>query len=129
MAPDENPPHGVLAALRSLWATGCALLRNRVELFGVELQEQKLRLLRLMILGAVGVFLANLGLVMLTITVIFLAGPEARPLVLVGLTLLYLAAATIVFLILRKEIRSAPLPFGDTISELRKDSECFKAGK
>jgi len=129
MAPGENPSPGVFETLRGLWATGCALMRNRVELFGVELQEQRLRLLRMMILGAAGVFLANLALVMLTITVIVLAGPEARPLVLVGLTLLYLTAATIVFLRLRKEVRSAPPPFNDTISELRKDSEWFSPRK
>lgn len=129
MAPDNPPPGGVLESLRRLCDTGLALLQNRVELFAVELAEQKARLLKVLMLTAVAVFLANLAAVLVAATIVVLAGEGARLAVLIGLSLLCVLAAGAAFLAVRKEIRSAPPPFQDTLSELQKDRDWLKPRK
>jgi uncharacterized membrane protein YqjE len=123
MAEDLPRPRGVLESLRSLSDSVLALLQNRLELFGVELQEQKERLIRVLILTAILAFLVNMAVIVLTITIVVLVGEKARGPVLIGLTLLYAAGATVAFFALRKELRSAPPPFQDTVGELTKDRD------
>ena len=69
------------------------MLQNRIELFGVEVEEQKARLLRMFLFGAVAVVLANTALLLVTATIILLAGEGSQLPVLVGLSLLYCSAA------------------------------------
>lgn len=115
--------------MRRLCVTGLTVLQNRLELFGVEVDEQKARLLRMLFLGAVTILLLNTALLVVTATIIVLAGEGARIAVMVGLSLLYISAAGGVFLLLRKEIRSAPPPFSGTVSELKKDREWLDSQK
>jgi uncharacterized membrane protein YqjE len=123
MPPETESSEGMLDSLRRLGDHGLALLQNRVELFGVELEEQKLRLLRVLSLVAAGAILANLALVLGSIAIVVAFGPGARLPVLIGLTLLYALAAVVVVIWIRKETRSAPPPFAGTVSELEKDRE------
>lgn len=121
---DENsPPRGISGSLRNLGRSAVAVLRNRVELFSVELEEQKLRLTRVLILAGAAIFLGNTAILAVSATIVVLAGEQARVAVLVGLSVLYIAAAVWAFLALRKELRSAPPPFQDSISELKKDTD------
>jgi uncharacterized membrane protein YqjE len=123
MPQDDLPSGGVFESLRRLCVTGLTVLHNRLELFGVEVDEQRARLLRMLFLGAVTVLLLNTALLVVTATIIVIAGEGARVAVLVGLSVLYASAAGGMFLFLRKELRSAPPPFSGTISELKKDRE------
>ncbi len=121
MPPDDPPRGGVFESLRGLCESGLALLQNRVELFSVELEEQKARLVRVLLLAAAAIFLANTAVLVVTACIVLLAGDSARVPVLIGLLLFYALAAVLAFLALRKELRSAPPPFSGTLSELKKD--------
>lgn len=123
MPSGEPPPGGVFAALRALLSTGLALLQNRVELFGIEVEEQKARLIRLLVLAGASIFLANTAILVVTGTIVLLVGEGARVAVLIGLCAFYIAVTLIAFLALRKELRSAPPPFKETLSELKKDCD------
>ena len=126
MAEGEPPSRGVLQSLRGLTDSILALLQNRLELFGVEIQEQKERLLRVLIWTAVVVFLGNMTAILLTLTIVVLAGEKARGPVLIGLTLVYLAGAIAAILALRKEMRSVPPALRETIAEIKKDRDWLK---
>ena len=126
MAEGEPPARGVLQSLRGLTDSILALLQNRLELFGVEIQEQKERLLRVLILTAVVVFLGNMTAIMLTLTIVVLAGEKARGPVLIGLTLAYLVGAIAAILALRKEMRSVPPALSETTAEIKKDRDWLK---
>jgi uncharacterized membrane protein YqjE len=126
MAEGEPPSRGVLQSLRGLTDSILALLQNRLELFGVEIQEQKERLLRVLIWTAVVVFLGNMTAILLTLTIVVLAGEKARGPVLIGLTLVYLAGAIAAILALRKEMRSVPPALSETIAEIKKDRDWLK---
>jgi len=129
MPHDDLPTDGILESLRRVCDTVLAVLQNRLELFGVEVEEQKARLLRVLFLGSVAVLLANAALFVVTATIILLVEEGARVVVMVGLSLLYTGAAGGIFWLLRKELRSAPLPFTDTVSELKKDREWLDSQK
>ena len=121
MAGNEPSPGGILSSLRRFCDSVLGLLQNRIELFAIELEEQKLRLVRLIVLAAVVVFLGNTALLVVTAAVVVLAGSAARVPVLIVLSLLYIVGAVIAFFALRKEIRDTPPPFEGTIAELKKD--------
>jgi uncharacterized membrane protein YqjE len=129
MGDDGQSRGGPIESLRRIGDTGLALLQNRLALFAVELQEEKERLIRVVALVAVLVFLVNMGIVMLTVTIVILAGEDYRNKVLIGLCALYLLSAVAVFLVLRKHLRTAPAPFSETVSELKKDRDWLKPPK
>ena len=121
MPPGEPPSRGVLDSFRNLCDSGLALVQNRIELFALEIQEEKARLLRTLVLSAAAFFLAGVAVVMVTLTIVFVAGESARVPLLIALSLFYVLAAVAVCLALRKQLRSAPPPFHETVSELKKD--------
>jgi uncharacterized membrane protein YqjE len=120
---ENSPPAGILESLRRLGRTGVAVLQNRLELFSVELEEQKVRGLRVLILAGAAIFLGNTALLVVSAVIVVIAGEQARLAVLIGLSILYILAALAAFLALRKELRSAPPPFHDTVAELKKDTD------
>lgn len=126
MAGDETPAGGVVESVRRLWGTGLATLQNRVELFAVEFEEQKVRLVRVVLLAGAAVFVANTAILVVTATIVLIVGESARVPVLIGLSVVYVVAAIVAGLLLRKELRSAPPAFDGTLSELKKDREWLK---
>jgi uncharacterized membrane protein YqjE len=123
MSEDTPPRRGVFDSLRGICDSGLALLQNRLDLFSVELEEQKTRLVRVLLLAGVTILLANTAILVVTACIVVLADAGARKPVLIGLSVLYLVAAVLAFLALRKELRSAPPPFSGTLSEIKKDRE------
>jgi uncharacterized membrane protein YqjE len=123
MSEDQPRPRGVLESLRGICDNVVALLQNRLELFGLELQDQKERLVRLILLAVGVLFLGNMAALVVTVTIVVLAGPEARKPVLVILSVLYVLATVAAFFALRKELRSGSPPLNDSVSELKKDRD------
>jgi len=129
MSQTEPPARGVFDSLRGLCDAALALLQNRLELFAVEVQEEKARLLRTVVLAAGVLFLAGVAAVMVTISIVLLVGESARLPVLIALTLVYVLAAVGAWFALRKHLCSAPPPFRGTISELKKDRDWLSSRK
>jgi uncharacterized membrane protein YqjE len=129
MPPNEPPPRGVLESLRRLCDAGLGLLQNRVELIAVEIQEEKARLVKVLILAGAMVLLGNMAAVLGTATIVVLVDKSAQVPVLAGLSLLYLLLALGAFLALRRLLRSAPPPLKDTVSELKQDRDWLNSQK
>lgn len=126
MNPNPPNPRGWFESLRRIGTSLQALVRCRLELFTVEWQEEKLRLLNLLfwlglaaVLGLAGVFLALTALAFWLWTVAGYFG-------LIGLAAATIAAALGVLLAIRKKIMTGPPPFSQTLAELRKDGECLR---
>ena len=123
MGEPAPPKTGVIASVRKLGRTAVAVMQNRLELFSVELEEQKLHVVKVLILAGAAIFLGNTALLAVSATIVVIAGERARVAVLVALSLVYIGAAVWACLALRKAVRSAPPPFQETISEFKKDSD------
>ena len=126
MSAAPTKPGGWLESLRSIGGSLWTLLRSRFELFAVEWQEEKLRVLNLLIwlglavfVGAAGFFIAMIALALWLWRTTGYAG-------LVGLAVINLGVAFAILRAIRRKIRTGPPPFAQTIAEFRKDSECLR---
>ena len=101
--PDKASPGsdtGLLGSLRRLGTTALAAVESRLGLLGTDLEIEGLRLAKLLVWIAVSLFLVFLGVVLLAMLVVTLAGEEHRVLALaLGVALVYL---------------SLPMPAGST---------------
>jgi len=103
--------------------TVCDLAQTRLELFLVELKEERIRLFDALLLLVIGVVCALLTLVLLTFTLVLIFWDQ-RVLVLVLLTLLYGVGAGAAFWTLRQRLQDwQTLPA--TLEELKKDRACL----
>jgi uncharacterized membrane protein YqjE len=112
--------------MRRILSSILAALENRVQLFGLEFREEKLRVAEALLLGALAFFFAQLGLLLLTLALAFLLRDKAVwVLALCGL--LYGAIALWCGIVLRRRLRDRPPPFSGTVAELKKDREWLKS--
>ena len=116
---------GWLEPFRRIGESFLALMRSRFELFAVELQEEKLRLLNLLLWLAVGAALGFAGVFLAIVALAFWLWYLVGPLGLVALALACLAAAVGIIAGIRSKIQTGPGPFAQTVAEFRKDAECW----
>lgn len=122
---NELPSLGRLT--RRVLATGLGALQNRGELFLVELQEEKGRLLKLILVGVGALFLAMMTALLITGTVIFLLPEDVRIWGVIGFTVLYLGATIWAILTLKGALKN--IPFAESLHQIKKDSELLDAIK
>jgi uncharacterized membrane protein YqjE len=119
--PEQRP--GPVRRIGDAWL---ALARNRLELFGIELQEEKLRLLTALVWFAVAVAFGVAGLLLgmgaLAIWLWTIAGYWG----LIGLGAAALAVSALIIWAVRQHLRVGPRPFAGTVAEFRKDGECLR---
>jgi len=99
------------------------LAQGRLEIFLVELAEERIRLFDALLLVVLGVVCVLMTLVLLTFTLVLIFWDQ-RVLILVGLTLLYGGGAGAAFWTLRKRLRDWQA-FAATLEELKKDRACL----
>jgi uncharacterized membrane protein YqjE len=125
MAEPSQPEGGVLAALTRLFQTLRDAAENRVELFLIEVQEERMRLVDALLLVAVAIVCAVMALVMVTLMVVVIFWDTHRLLVLALVTAAYAVAAVAALLKLRSRLQRWQA-FPATLGEFKKDRACFK---
>lgn len=126
MAETEPPASGLFASARRLLDTGLSAAQNRLELFAVELKEEKCRFIEVLLWASAAILLGVMAVTMVTFTIVFLFWETARQFVLIAFSALYLFGAVAAFLGLKKRLKDRPLPFADSLSEIKKDRECLQ---
>lgn len=127
MDPSSQPKAGgVVEALKRAGDTILALLQNRLQLFAVELQEERYRVLQSLIWLAVGGMLIFLGLTVGLGALVVFVWDTMGVLGLIGVCALLLIAGGVVLAVMWNRLKSAGTPFSGTLSELRKDREWFQ---
>jgi len=119
MSEHNHEPPGLASLTSKIVDTGLGALRNRGELLAVEWQEEKSRLVGLLLWGVGFLFLAILGLVMLTATIIFLLPQDQRIYVAAGFAALYLLGSIMALLIMKSLLKREP--FAESIEQVKKD--------
>jgi uncharacterized membrane protein YqjE len=102
------------------------LLQTRLELLGIELAEEKERLIAVLFLGLAAMMLGMMALVTLTVLVAIAFWDTYRWQALAGMTILYVIAALVCALRARSGLRDAPLVFEGLLEEFEKDREAFR---
>ena len=116
---------GMFASLRRLLKTAFAITENRLELFLVELQEERLQLFDTLLLLGVVLILVAMTLMMFTMTVVMLCLKYERFDLLIALMVAYLVATAIGVWRLRIRFKGWA-PFSGTVAELKKDKACLE---
>lgn len=125
---NTSPPNpgGWLGSLRRIGESSLALLRSRFELFTVEWQEEKLRLLNLLIWLVLAAAIGVAGVFVAIMTLAFWLWATAGYAGLIVLALGALAVASGIIWAIRRKIQTGPTPFAQTVAEFRKDGECLR---
>lgn len=129
MSDSPPTPGGWLESLRRIGESLSALMRSRFELFTVEWQEEKLRLLNLLVWLGLAATLGVGGVLVALITLAFWLWDLAGYAGLISLSVAALAVAASIFWAIRRKIQTGPTPFAQTVAEFRKDGECLQVNK
>ncbi|QKZ03915.1 MULTISPECIES: phage holin family protein [Pseudomonas] len=108
---------------RRLGAALLGLLHSHVELFGIELQEQKSRTLSLLLFAGLALVFALLALVALSGLILILLWDNYRMQGMIGLCVFYLLAGLFCAFRLKAAIFDESSPFHGTLEELANDRE------
>jgi len=127
---DSPPPApaGLLDSLRTLGDGLMASVQDRLELFSLEMQEEKFRLIQVFIWISAALFTGMLTVLFASVTLVYLFWESARLTVLGGLTLVYGAALVAIVLKFRRFLVRQPKPFAATLEEIREDRACMRNG-
>lgn len=123
---DPASEAGLLGSIRKLATTLVGVLQTRLEIFSTELEEAKLQLGQLLMLGLVAVFCLGLGVVLLTVFFVVLFWDSYRLPVLGVMSGLFLVLGIFAALTLRAKFAESTRMFSSTLAELSKDREQLK---
>lgn len=113
-------------SIRGFTRSLLGLMQARVELFSVELQEEKLRAIRLMGWFAAAITLAVAGVLLAIGALAIFLWQIAGYAGLVGLALVTFGSGGIMMWFIHRYITHGPPPFVETATEFRKDMESFQ---
>lgn len=111
------------ASGRRLGAAILGLLHGHIELFGIELQEQKGRTLRLLLFAGLALVFALLLLSALSGLLLVMLWDSYRLAGIIGLCVFYGVATLYCALRLKAAVFDESSPFSSTLEELAKDRE------
>jgi len=127
MAETETNTGNTFGSFRKIGGIVAAVLQNRADLLAVELQEEKYRLVEVLILVGIALALGMMALFVFTGVIIF-ALPEAYRLwVACGLGVIYLLGIVVLWSRIKKVLTEQPFP--ETINQVKKDWECLTPPK
>ncbi|MBC7369714.1 MAG: phage holin family protein [Undibacterium sp.] len=117
---------GFAGSLRALADGLLASAHDRLELFGVELQEEKFRLIQIIVWISAAIFAGGMAITFASITLVYLFWESARLAVLFTLTLVYLGALVGVIIAFRRYLARQPRPFAASLQEIKNDRSCIR---
>jgi len=123
---DEATSPGLVALVKRLGDLAVSMVRTRVELFAVELEEEKCRLIQAVLLTAAAIALGVTALTLITITIVIVCWENGRVPALCVLSAIFVFATLIVLRFLKKILAAGP-GFSGTVRELEKDRVCFQS--
>ncbi len=115
-----------VGAFRNLGASLLATVHDRVELVAIELQEEKLRLVQILIWIGTLFFLGLMTMAFACMTVLYIFWTTARLAVMVGLAVFFAGALVTVAIAFRRYLARQPKPFAASLREIGEDRACIQ---
>lgn len=123
---DPGSEGGLLDSIRKLALTLTGALQTRLGIFATELEEAKLQLSQMLLLGLVALFCLGLGIVLLAVFFVVLFWDSYRLAVLGVMAGFFLGMGIFAVLALRAKATENTKMFSATLAELAKDREQLK---
>ena len=120
---NSDQDSGWTAATRRLASNAAGAVQNRIELFALELREEKNQAVGVLIWVCTTVLAAVLALVALTAAVILFFPESKRAYAAAGFAIVYVLLAVFAFFKARGRMKDETPPFSATIDEFRKDQQ------
>ncbi len=117
--------HSTLAAVKRIAASLLAMTQTRFEMAGIELVEEKNRLLSQVFTGLAAILFLSFGVMVLTFLVVAHFWDTYRLAALVGMALLYLLIGGLLWIKMKTLVDDAPPPFQATLAEIAKDRDAI----
>lgn len=118
---DQPRSRGLYSSLRGLLANGIALLQTRLELLSTELQEEKARLLSLLLYGIAALLLLAVGVIFLAVFFAVLLWETDRLLVLGICAALFLGGGVLALMTALRLVRAQSQFLAASLAELAHD--------
>lgn len=112
-----------MESLKRLVRTLLAIGQTRLELLSNELEEERIRLTRILVIGGLTLFFFGLALLLATVFLVVLFWDSHRLLMIGGLTGLFTLAGLLALNTFRAMCRERPRLFAASIGELGKDRD------
>ena len=125
MSAAPPPPPGLLGAARAVLAGLVEIGQTRLQLASTELEEERLRLVELLLFAVAALFFVGIGLVLATLLLVLLFWDGPRVLVMALATLAYLALGAGLAAACRHKARTKPPLLAATLAELQRDREAL----
>jgi uncharacterized membrane protein YqjE len=125
-SPGDTQSGGLMQSLRNLAASAAGVLHTRLELLVSELEEERLRILQLLLWGSLALIFLALGVLVLTFAVVILFWDTHRLLAATVLGMAYLAIAGMLATVARGRAQR-PRLFNASIAELAKDRDTLSS--
>lgn len=122
---NEGNPGGLLGSVRRMFDSLLGLAQTRLQIFSLELESEKLRLVDTLAKLAVALSIAFAGLLLGIFTVALFVWEQARFRGLLIMTGVILAVAAFLLWRLRSDLHKRPAPFAKTLAEFNKDRSCL----
>jgi uncharacterized membrane protein YqjE len=127
MVNGSQEPPGLGTLTERIVRNGLGALHNRGELLVLEYQEERGRLLEMLVWGGAFIFFAIMTFVLLAATVILMVPEGSRVYAAGGFALFFLIGAITTFLLLRA--RAKHVPFSESIAQIKKDSQWLDSSR
>jgi uncharacterized membrane protein YqjE len=124
--PTVQPNGGITGSVKRLLESGSNFFSTKLELVGVELQEEKKRILELMIFVAAALLFAVMALTLITIGIVAKLIEKHLYEGIIVMGVLYFLLAAILYFLAQKKVQTATKVFQTTVEELKKDTEWVK---
>ena len=126
---DSARATGFLDTCKAVVVAFTSALHTRLELFVTELEEERERLKRALLLTLLLFFGLSLGFILLNIFAVALFWQKGWVFALGGLAALYLGIGIVAAVMLRRKILTRPGLFPATLAEIGKDRDHLKASR
>jgi uncharacterized membrane protein YqjE len=126
MAGEETHPAGLAQVLRRIGETVLLLIQNRLELAAVELGEEKYRIIEALFWFSAFVFSVFMAAILVTFGLIYWLWDKAGGWGIALFCVLYALGAAGAGIKLKQHLQSWPLPFAQTLAEIKKDQLCLR---
>jgi uncharacterized membrane protein YqjE len=122
-----GPTPGVAAALRSLAANAVDIVRTRLELLANEVEEERVRTLEIVLLAAIALFCACVGVLLITTWIVVALWDQYRLVTIAVLAAVYLLVAGIALRRLNARKAERSKLFSTSLAELARDRDLLKS--
>jgi uncharacterized membrane protein YqjE len=126
MTTERQSQHDTQGPLRRIVSSVFAIFETRLELIGIELAEEKERLIGVLFLGLAAMMLTMMSLITLTVLIAIAFWDTYRWQSLAAITVAYALVAVLCAVRARAGLANAPNVFDSTLAEFKKDRDTFK---